>query len=49
MKTVANHWNDLFNKTDEKNLGWYEKNEKYIFIIVNNRSREFIVFTNLEF
>ncbi|MCP4153141.1 MAG: class I SAM-dependent methyltransferase [bacterium] len=25
MKTLSNHWNEIFNKTDEDKLGWYEK------------------------
>jgi len=24
MKTLADHWNDIFHKTDEEKLGWYE-------------------------
>ena len=24
MKTLTEHWNEIFKKTDEKKLGWYE-------------------------
>ncbi|MCK4790898.1 MAG: hypothetical protein KAV87_44590 [Desulfobacteraceae bacterium] len=24
MKTLTEHWNEIFKKTDEEKLGWYE-------------------------
>lgn len=37
MKTCADHWNEIFHKTDDKKLGWYENDytqtQKFLALI----------------
>jgi len=28
MKTLTEHWNEIFKKTDEEKLGWYDVNNQ---------------------
>jgi EEF1A lysine methyltransferase 2 len=35
MKSLKNHWDNIFSKTDDKKLGWYEKDTSQTFKLLN--------------